>query len=200
MVMETEYPSARQTIGEVIDQKVNLQEILNLILEKATSTLGVKGSSLFVLEKDGKQLKSTASYGLKGPVRAERNVCETLRREAISIETASADPIIQFLKKVNEEGIASILSIPVLSNDKVIGIFRVHAAEGYEFSKEAITFIKEVADQVALAIQNVYLYEDAEERHEILMADVWKWFRSDSDPFDPRFRAVETLPTMTWQD
>jgi signal transduction protein with GAF and PtsI domain len=75
MVMETGYPSARQTIGEVIDQKVNLQEILNLILEKATSTLGVKGSSLFVLEKDGKQLKLTASYGLEGSVRAERNVC-----------------------------------------------------------------------------------------------------------------------------
>jgi K+-sensing histidine kinase KdpD len=94
----------------------------------------------------------------------------------------------------------SVLSTPVLSNDKVIGIFRVHAAEGYELSKEAITFIKEVADQVALAIQNVYLYEDAEEKHEILMADVWKWFRSDSDPFAPRFRSVETLPTMKWQD
>ncbi len=199
------YSAALEEISEAVRSKINLQDILDLIVEKTATILGIKGSSLFVLEEGGKELKSMASYGLsrryleKGPILTDRSICETLEGKTVLIKTADSDPRIQYPDAAVQEGIAWILSLPLSLRGKAIGAQRVYAAEGYMSSSEAIAFARSLCDECALAIHNACRYETAEDRHEIMMADIWKWFSIQPD-FRTRDSSISQPPSAaTWQ-
>jgi FixJ family two-component response regulator len=175
-----------QEIKTAISSTLNLKEVLDLIVHGVVKIMKVKGSSLSLLDKKREKLRIFAYSGLskeyvdKGPLDASKSISETiLEGKHIWVENAADDPRVQYPAEARKEGIASILSVPLVVRNKVTGALRVYTADPREFTDEEIRFLFGFAEQVALAIENARSYEDVKDEYEALRDDLWDFFEKD---------------------
>ena len=84
---------------------------------------------------------------------------------------ATADPRVENHEEKKREGIASILDVPVIVGDKVIGILALYTATERDFSADEIDFLTALAEQGGLAIQRARLLERIE-KNSMLFLDL----------------------------
>jgi signal transduction histidine kinase len=161
--------------SRAVSSTLNLQQVLSTIVRQATEVMGVKGSSIRLLDEDRRFLELSAAYGLsdaylaKGKVDAQRG--ETLDRltlegKPVALLDAANDRRFQYPEEARKEGIQSMLSVPMMLQEQVIGVLRVYTAEVREFSEQEIEFLKALASQGAAAIQNARAYRQLQELEE----------------------------------
>ena len=173
-------------IKSAISSTLILKEVLELIVQGVVKVMKVKGSTLSLLDKNREKLRIFAYHGLsrnyvdKGPLEASKSLSDTtLSGKQVWIENASQDTRVQYPAEAMREGVASILSVPLIVRNKVIGALRVYTSEPREFSEEEATFLFGFAEQVALAIENARSYEDVKDEYEALRDDLWDYFDKD---------------------
>jgi len=173
--MESEYRyKTLYAIAKRLTSSLAPEEVLNTIVESIANAVGAKGCSLMLLSPDKKQLIHTISYGLsksylrKGPVRSDAVISEVLRGNPVAIQDTTQDSRIQYKEQAIREGIASMLSVPLIPEDEIIGVMRVYTSEQRRFSPEDIEFLSSVANLGAIALKKARLHEalgrDLEER------------------------------------
>ena len=62
------------------------------------------------------------------------------------------DPRIQYPKEAQKEGIASLLSVPIVVGGNLIGAIRVYTSEPWEFTLEDVNFVQSLAQVAGMAI------------------------------------------------
>ena len=117
------------------------EEIVLISVEGVTTALKVKGCALFLFDKQSEELSLAGSYGLskeyldKGPVSAMRSIASSLEDgQPVAIYDVNDDPRIQYPDAARQEGIASILAVPIIIGERTIGSMRVYTAQPWEFS------------------------------------------------------------------
>ncbi|MBI4640227.1 MAG: GAF domain-containing protein [Candidatus Tectomicrobia bacterium] len=179
---EMEYFTVFREISKVITSTLEPKEVLKSIVEHVTEATGAKGSSLRLLDEKRYTLELVASHGLsdtylrKGPVDAEKSAAETLQGKVVPVFDATTDPRVEYPKEAKAEGIASILSVPLIVREKVIGVLRIYTDTPHVFMEEEIEFVSALADQSAIAIENARLHAQVKESYTTLMNDVYHWF------------------------
>ena len=135
------------------------EEIVLITVEGVTHALNVKGCTLFLFSPKSEELILAGSYGLskeyldKGPVSALRSIAAALRDgQPVAIYDVSDDPRIQYPEAASKEGIASILSVPIIIGEKLFGCLRVYTAEPWEFTLNDVNFVQAVAQIVGMAM------------------------------------------------
>jgi CheY-like chemotaxis protein len=173
-------------IKEAISSTLNLKQVLDLIVQGVVKVMKVKGSSLSLLDKNREKLRIFAYHGLsrnyvdKGPLDSSKSIGETiLSGKHAWVKDAPNDTRIQYPKDAMREGIASILSLPLLVKNKVIGVLRVYTSEPREFTDAEVKFLFGFAEQVARAIENARSFEDVKDEYEALRDDLWDYFDKD---------------------
>lgn len=136
------------------------EEIVLITVEGVTHALNVKGCTLFLFSPRGKELKLAGSYGLssdyldKGPVSALRSIAATLQdAQPVAIFDVADDPRIQYPDAAIKEDIASILSVPIIIGEKLVGCMRVYTAEPWEFTLNDVNFVQAVAQIVGMSLE-----------------------------------------------
>jgi len=136
------------------------EEIVLVTVEGVTHALNVKGCTLFLFSPKSDELKLAGSYGLsdeyldKGPISSLRSIASSLQDgQPVAIFDVADDPRIQYPEAALKEGIASILSVPIISGDKAIGCVRVYTAEPWEFTLNDVNFLQAVAQIVGMALE-----------------------------------------------
>jgi len=83
-----------------------------------------------------------------------------LRRlgQPATVFDATKDERIQYRENAKKEGIASMLSVPMLLREEIIGVIRVYTAEPYDFTLDDMYFVGAVANLGAIALGNAKLY------------------------------------------
>ena len=162
---------------------MNLQEVLDLIAAGVTKGMGVKGCTISLLDKKRDQLKVVAYQGLtqrymeKGPIDPARSLSGMVQSgQDLYIEDVTQDTRVQYPEEAREEGIKSILSVPLLLKQELIGALRIYTATAHHFSPEEFKFLHGLADQAALAIENARSYEDMKNKYEALRGDLVDYF------------------------
>lgn len=157
------------------------ESILQSMVEGVAKAMGAKGCSLMLLSPDRKVLLHTAAYGLsdwyvrKGPVSADRSISEALEGKSIAILDATTDHRIQYQEQAKKEGIASILSVPMMLREDIIGVVRVYSGERRYFNLDDIYFVGAVANLGAIALENARLYESVQKDYETFRRDMLEW-------------------------
>ena len=155
-----------RAILSVLDSK----EVLNLIVKRIVPAMELKAASLRLLNEKTNDLELVASYLLsnkyvsKGPLNADKSVPEVLEGRPVLIIDAQNDPRIQYPKEKAQEGIASILSVPVQIHGKVIGMLRLYTSTPRSFTEEEIEFVSALGEMAGLAIINARMYEKEKEK------------------------------------
>lgn len=136
------------------------EEIVLITVEGVTHALNVKGCTLFLFSPRSHELKLAGSYGLsndyldKGPISALRSIAATLQdAQPVAIFDVADDPRIQYPDAAIKEGIASILSVPIIIGEKLTGCMRVYTAEPWEFTLNDVNFVQAVAQVVGMSLE-----------------------------------------------
>ena len=150
------------------------QEVALLVVESIKTALAAKGSALFLFNRKTNELEIAASYGLsdeyldKGPVSALRSIAASLEDGPVAIHNVSDDPRLQYPEEAKREGIASILSVPIIVGGRPIGALRVYSAEPWEATLEDVNFVQAIAQIAGMALEMSRLYKGLKESIEIL--------------------------------
>ncbi len=160
------YESVRDTTATL-----DLQTVLSRLVESATRVLDCKGAAIRLIDPERKQVAFAATYGLSEDY-VERVPQEfyrarldqaTLAGEPLFVNDATEDPRIWNQNRVREEGIESMLSVPLTGKNGPLGVLRAYGGEGHKFSDEDATFLELVAAHGAVAIENAQAYRMLEE-------------------------------------
>jgi GAF domain-containing protein len=148
------------------------KDILQSIVENVAKTVGAKGCSLMLLTPDRKVLTHAASYGLseryikKGRVLADKSLSEALAGRVVSVLHASEDDRVQYPEQARKEGIASMLSVPMVLREEIVGVVRVYTGDPRQFTTNDTYFVGAVANLGAIALENAKLYEALKKDYE----------------------------------
>jgi two-component system, NtrC family, sensor kinase len=140
-----------EEIGNLLNSPVDTVELLESVAKSLVRRFHLKGCHFRLLSRDQKILEHVASYGLseeylgKGPVEAERSVADALDGETVMVRTCASDPRIQYPAACANEGIVSMLTIPLRTRGQVIGVVRLSTGEEREFTRQEIQVFEVVA-------------------------------------------------------
>ena len=178
---ESKYYQSLYEVAAAVNSTRASEAILHYIVENVTKTVGAKGCSLMLLTPDRRLLLHTAAYGLsdwyvrKGPVSTDKSISEALEGKPVAVLDAAEDERIQYREQAKKEGIASILSVPMMLREEIIGVIRVYTAEPRHFTMDDIYFVGAVANLGAIALENVRLYESVQKDYEVFRRDMLEW-------------------------
>jgi signal transduction protein with GAF and PtsI domain len=164
---ETEYIylSAFIQIIKAISSTLDINEVLHQIVKSTCDITYSKGCALMLLDEKGERLDVKSSYGLsdqyikKGTLSAEKSLSDTLKGKPIIIEDATSDPRVQYPQEAKQEGITSIVSVPIPQRGRIIGALRLYTSVPCRFTEDDIDFLCAIAMQSGLAIENAMVYE-----------------------------------------
>ncbi len=172
-------------IATHITASTDIKTILQTLTEDVAKAIGVKAATIRLLDDNRVTLRLAASYGLsekylkKGPISAEKSIAQALQGKPVVVKDAATDAGVQYRDEKKEEGIVTILSVPIKSREEVIGVLRLYSATSRDFSDDEIQFVNAIAYLGGVAIQNMSLLSMLKEDVKDLRENVWifkSWF------------------------
>jgi GAF domain-containing protein len=145
-------------VTKAISHSREPEEVVLMTVESIKTALGAKGCALFLINRKTDELGLAAAYGLsdeyinKGPVSALRSIAQSLEEGPVAIYDVMDDPRIQYPQEARKEGIAFLLSVPIVVGGNLIGAMRVYTSEPWEFTLEDVNFVQALAQIAGMAI------------------------------------------------
>jgi signal transduction histidine kinase len=162
-----------RTLAQARDPDVVAQRIVDSL----RALLDVEASGLFRLEPESRDLVALAVSGETGPGlepgarwREGSGIVglSVRHRGPVATENVLTDPRVTLSPDIRDrlERVAyrSILAVPLLVKDTVVGALGVGGREGRRFDDEELRLAQGFADQAALALDNARLYEETHQR------------------------------------
>ncbi|ETR74657.1 MAG: GGDEF domain family protein [Candidatus Magnetoglobus multicellularis str. Araruama] len=143
-------------------------ELLNLILDHAVELMSVKAASLYLQDEDQDQMIPVVAKGLSdtyqkhGRTRPDKLIRVLENDGYLFSEDAVNDPRLDNHDIKKKEGIASELIVPITFKDEFIGILAVFTEKKRLFDESEVVFIRALADEAAMAINDMRLHERIE--------------------------------------
>jgi two-component system, sensor histidine kinase and response regulator len=197
------YRALYQIVSE-ISSSAAPEGVLKSIVRSTAMALGAKGCSLMLLATDGKQLIHAVSYGLssfyirKGPVKITPILDEALKGKSVAVDDVNADTRVQYRAQAIMEGIASILSIPIMLKGEVIGVLRIYTTEPRRFSPADMEFLNCIASFGAIALTKAREYEAKEQYYqERLKEKVAQWAELKNDLVEMELAKAKLLTFLS---
>lgn len=152
-------------VSRAISSNRYLEEILLLIVGMTAELMGSKICSLMLLD-EGKQelvIKATQSlsenYRSKPPVKVGESVSgrAVQKKEPVAVLDVTRESGYGYPEIAKAEGVKSLLSVPMMIKNRVIGVFNCYTTTEHEFTADEIRVLSGVANQAAVAIENTNL-------------------------------------------
>ncbi|NLI81596.1 MAG: GAF domain-containing protein [Deltaproteobacteria bacterium] len=150
------------------------EEVVLLAVESIKTALDAKGCAVLLINRSTNNLEVAASFGLsreyleKGPLSALHSIRQSLEEGPTAIFDVTDDPRIQYPEEAKKEGIASILSVPIVTGGRSIGALRVYTSEPWEFTLNDVNFVQAMAHLTGMAIDMARLYKGLKDSIEVL--------------------------------
>jgi len=220
----TEVQQRNHALSESLDQQTATSDILRVISSSPTDVQPVFdiiaeravrlcGAQVGVVSRfDGVMLQLAAIHGttadgveaLRGvfpmPPDADTITARTYRERAVvNVEDVLTDPRYAIKSEAQTAGWRAGLAAPMMRAGQVIGIIFVGGAAPERFSDQRVELLKTFADQAVIAIQNVRLFTEVQERNHALTesleqqtatADILKVISSSPTDVQPVFDTI----------
>ncbi len=171
-------------ITRELSSALDVGEILDHIARQTAEATGAKGCAVRVLNEKTRLFELSAVWGLsqeylkKGPVDADHSLAACMNGEVVQILDTVDDPRVQYPEDAKEEGIVSILSVPMMVMDRTIGVLRLYSSEPRVFTEDELAFVRALADLGILALRHARRYSGLKVDHDSLVENFQTWFES----------------------
>jgi GAF domain-containing protein len=165
-------------VGHTISTEGYLDRILQVISEMVAETFDSPVCSIMIVDEDKQELSiraarcSSPEYLQKGPIKIEDSLIGRVVRERqlVTVRDVAAEKAYKYPELARRSGLVSLLSVPLLAGQRVIGTLNIYTGEQRAFTAEEIGFAKAVAGQAALAFENARLISETLEMKRTLEA------------------------------
>ena len=178
---EKNYYQSLYEMTSMLNSERDPRVLLHSIVESTAKATGAKACSLMLLTPDKDVLLHTVAYGLsdwylrKGPVKVSKVISDVLGGKPVAVLDATTDERVLYREQAKQEGIASILSVPMRLRGQVIGVLRVYAAKPCRFTKDDIHFVETIANLGAIALENIRAYDIIQKDYEAFRREMLQW-------------------------
>jgi signal transduction histidine kinase len=168
--LEQRRAKALAAIGEAgreIAATLDLERTLQLVISQAARTLPMDAGALFVVDEQTQRHRVAASHNL-APDDIDRITFAfdegvpgwvVHHRQPLIVPDATTDPRVH--PTVVEDGVKSVLAIPLIAHEKVVGVLNLFYRTGVNaFDEEAVRLAQVYADQAAIFIENARLVNE----------------------------------------
>jgi GAF domain-containing protein len=169
---------ALAAVAQTISAESYLDRILQAIAEMVAETMDSPVCSIMLVDEDRRELVISAArcsspdYLHKLPLKIEDSLIGRVVREArpVIVSNVLAEKQYLYPELARKTGLASLLSVPLFAREKVIGTINIYTHEQRSFTDEEVGFVKAVAGQAAIAIENARLMNETLEMKRTLEA------------------------------
>jgi signal transduction histidine kinase len=154
-------------VAQAIISTLNVEEILQRVVADACELMEMKVCSLMLLNAERDQLELRACHGAsedylsKPPLPVSESIIGSVvhRRKPVQVYNVQEHDAFQHIELARKDGLVSLLSVPMLFGDAVIGALNVYSSEPYRYSKQDIGVLSTLASMAGIAIANAQLHE-----------------------------------------
>jgi len=164
--------TALHDIDVAITANLDLEQRLEVLLEKVTERLRVDAAAVAFIEPETHVLRYAARRGLDGEffqdglIEVNQGVIGHVAHsgEVVVIADVRMEP--RFVRRPIAErlGIVSYLAVPLRARTGIIGVLELATRQPHVFAQEEIDFFVTLAGQAAIAIENARLYQETTQR------------------------------------
>lgn len=155
-------------LSRLVHSAKDLDETLELCVKNLPKVMGLEACTIRLLQPATNRLELVAASGLtqtylkRGSISREEAIIHALKGQPLAIYDAQRDTRLTYHQCIIEEGIKSILIIPLQHNTEVIGVIRLLSKKNRIFSESEIDFAMAVATEAGVAIQKARVQRQIE--------------------------------------
>ena len=172
--------TALHAIDSAINSSTDLRLSLRVVLEHTNRLLEVDAASVLVLNPVTLNLDFVAGTGFRtgrvsrSSIRLGEGLAGKAALQRAPVQSTDLSAIASSFSQsqfVEMEKFQSYMAVPLISKGKVSGVLELFHREALDTNQGWLDFLNILADQVALAVDNAYLYEGLERANvELTMA------------------------------
>jgi PAS domain S-box-containing protein len=161
---------------------VDLDMVLDTLVETLMRLCRVDQAGMYRLREDGYHMiavrglsEEAKEYQLTHPMPMDRSSLSgrvTLERRAVHIPDILQDPEYAYREGAKITGYRTILGVPLLRGETLIGVLAITRTRVEPFTDKEIELVATFADQAVIAIENARLFEELRERQAELARSV----------------------------
>ncbi len=159
-------------VAQLASSARDWDEMLRIVIDRTTDAMRAEVSSLYLLEKREGLVRLVATNGLnpRAVGRATLRVGEGITgwvanaRVPLAVRDVRNEPRWKNVPSVDVDRFTSMLSVPLVSRDEVIGVMNVQTREPRDFDRIEIDFLQTIANQVAGIIEKGRLQRESERK------------------------------------
>ena len=149
------------------------EELLETVVDETRDALRASVSSLYLLDRDAENLTLAATNGLdryqigraKVPFGGGVTGRVAATREPLVIPDISRDERFLWVRGIDQRRfIASMLSVPLVWNDRTVGVLNVQTEQPRDFTPSDVAHLRAIADLLAGIVEKGRMQLEAEER------------------------------------
>src|SRR5262249_38448177 len=160
-------------LGIIARSPTDLQPVLDAVAESAARLCEATDAS--ILRTDGDILRLAASYGSLLPIAEQRPLNRAIPsgRAIIERQTIHIRDVLEELDELPQQartrglqgGLRTVLATPLYREPTPIGAILIRRTEVRPFTDKQIALLKTFADQAVIAIENVRLFKEIQDRN-----------------------------------
>jgi two-component system NtrC family sensor kinase len=163
-------------VSQAVNSTLDLETVLTTIVSRAVQLSRTDAGAIYVFDEGRKEFRLHATYGMSETMIAAisdqymgldggNNIATaTTQRKPVQVLDTRDEPTSAVNEIVLREGYRSLLIIPLLRPDHIVGALVVRRKTPGELPQSTIDLLQTFADQSVVAIQNARLYENVEAR------------------------------------
>lgn len=154
-----------KVVTRAIAASDNLEDMATQLTQLLVGALGIKGSTIFVLNPAIEELEALASFGMsinylnKGPILVKKSLDHQLRGEPIVIRDVTKSDRLQYPEDAQKEGISAIVSLPISLHGKLIGVLRLYHYDQWDVSERDLDSLMIFTENIGLALMYTRLLQ-----------------------------------------
>jgi signal transduction protein with GAF and PtsI domain len=168
-----------ETLSQVSETVVSnrlIEDMMHLMVAMTAQMMGSKICSIMLLDQQAGELRIVATQSLSQQYRLKPNlkVGQSIsgrvvqERRAIIVADVTRDRTYMYPDLARKEGLCSLLSVPMMVRDKVVGVINSYTSQPHAFTAEEVKLMQAIANQAAIAIEHATLLEKSFEMQEAL--------------------------------